>query len=155
MGNANSFLAGCERLEEKVGNGNLTGSVTVNQHYALEQHEHLGYEHPRGGGPKYLATPLMEYSYQYLEWLRIALLQQGIANQMAINMEHLSAQLDPAAPIDESPNPIQLRRSGHPVVLDSGEVVYDRAPLDPREPFLDPEDEERALAAESGASPTF
>jgi hypothetical protein len=155
MGDASSFLAGIERLEEKVGQGLLTGKLKVNQHYALDQHENFSYEHPRGGGPKYLAGPLMAMYPLYLAWLQVALLEYGLANQMALNMEDLSDKLDPAAPIDESPNPIRLRRSGHPIVIDNGEIVYDRAPLDPREPFIDPDDEDRAVAAESNATPTF
>ena len=48
-------------------------------------------------------------------------------------MEHLASKLDPAAPIDEDPNPIRLRRSGNPIVIDNGSEVYNRAPIDPPE----------------------
>lgn len=152
---SSTFFTRVEELEEKVGDGNLTGKVEVNQHYALDQHENYSYEHPRGGGPKYLAGPLMASYHKYIQWLRFALLRESLVEAMALSMEDLSEQLDPAAPIDESPNPIRLRRSGHPTVTDNGEIVYDRPSQDPREPFLDPDDEERALIAESGATPTF
>lgn len=150
------FFERAEHLNHMVvGINELTGSVEVNQHYALEQHERFDYEHPRGGGPKYLSGPLMENAEWYLTLVSEALLKGAAPSAMAGAMEHLSSLLDPAAPIDEDPNPIRLRRSGHPVVMDNGQVVYDRPPRDPREPMMAPDDLARAIIAEDGASPSF
>ncbi|PLS86468.1 MAG: hypothetical protein CYG60_07090 [Actinobacteria bacterium] len=130
-----SFFAGVEALEENVGEGLLEGKVVVDQHYALDQHENFNYEHPRGGGPKYLINPLLEHVPAYVENLGEAVLGGNLVQAMAANMEDLSSHLDPAAPIDEDPNPIRLRRSGNPIVIDNGTEAYNRPPVDPREPF--------------------
>lgn len=129
------FSERMRELQERIGEGILRGEVEVNQHYALEQHENMNYEHPRGGGPKYLSEPLMNKAEAYLGELADNVLEGNLASAMALNMEHLSAELDPAAPIDEDPNPIRLRRSGNPKVFDDGQEVYNRPPLDPREPM--------------------
>ena len=131
---AGSFFAGCDALKEKVGDGTLTGKVEVNQHYAFEQHENFSYNHPRGGGPHYLLTPLLEGSEGYLMRLGEAVFGGSLVEAMISNMEDLSDKLDPAAPIDEDPNFYRLRRSGNPKVYDQGAEVYNRPPIDPRMP---------------------
>jgi hypothetical protein len=129
-----TFFAGCDLLRENVGDGDLVGTVEVNQHYALEQHENFGYIHPRGGGPKYLSQPLEENSAGYLQELGEAVLGGSLVAAMIENMEDLSSHLDPAAPIDEDPNYFRLRRSGNPKVTDQGAEVYNRPPEDPPMP---------------------
>lgn len=152
---ASTFVEGFAALREKVGEGTLKGSMEINQHYALEQHENLEYEHPRGGTAKYLSGPFMESYKRYMIWIAISVLKGELISAMAESMEDLSSQMDPRAPIDEDPNFIRLRRSGHPVVTDNGIVKYDRPPVDPREPMMAPDDEERALEAEINALPSF
>lgn len=120
-------------LEEKVGYGILDGLVEVNQPYALIQHEVTWFEHPRGGGPFYLRDPLLAHAVPYVWNLAENVLDGDLPTAMALNMEDLAAQLDPAAPIDEDPNPIRLRRSGNPRVYDDGAEVYNRPALDPPE----------------------
>lgn len=122
--------------------GDLVGELVVDQHYALDQHENLSYEHPRGGGPHYLRNPLLMHYAVYLQWLQAGLEADSMAEAMASAMEHLSTLLDPAAPIDADPNPIRLRRSGQPFVHDNGALVYHRPPQDPREP-MKPRDEDK------------
>lgn len=124
-----SFFAGVEALKEDVGDGTLGGKVVVDQHYALEQHENMQYTHPRGGGPKYLSGPLQASAAGYLENLGDAVLGGNLVLAMAENMEDLSFQLDPEAPIDEDPNYFRLRLSGNPIVTDEGVEVYNRAPI--------------------------
>jgi|SRR5215213_1898634 len=131
---AGTFVAGCEAMKERVGDGELTGKVEVNQHYAFEQHENFGYAHPRGGGPHYLLNPLMQSAEGYLMTLGAAVLGGDLTAAMIANMEDLSSQLDPAAPIDADPNFYRLRRSGNPKVFDQGAEVYNRPPIDPRMP---------------------
>lgn len=129
------FSARMTELIERVGDGILRGEVEVNQHYALDQHENFSYNHPRGGGPKYLSEPLQQNGVAYVGELADNLLEGDMKVAMAANMEHLQAELDPRAPIDKDPNPIRLRRSGNPKVFDNGAEVYNRPPLDPREPI--------------------
>ena len=133
-----------ERMEALIlaNLGDLEGELVVDQHYALDQHENFNYEHPRGGGPKYLINPLLENYLMYLEWLEFGVEADELEEMMILAMEHLSTLLDPAAPIDEDPNPIRLRRSGQPIVRSGGREVYHRPPIDPREP-MGPEDEDR------------
>lgn len=147
-----SFFGGVERLEENVGDGKLAGKVVVNQHYALDQHENFNYEHPRGGGPKYLINPLLEHVQAYVINLGEAVMGGNLSRAMAENMEDLQTYLDPAAPIDEDPNDIRLRRSGNPIVIDDGEEVYNRPPIDPREPFEGDPDEYDADGFRTGQS---
>lgn len=128
------FFVRVDELQERVGRGTLEGKVVVDQHYAIHQHEATHYEHPRGGGPFYLRNPLFENSPIYIQVLARAVLGGILAEAMAANMENLSSKLDPAAPIDEDPNPIRLRRSGNPIVIDNGQEVYNRPPIDPPEP---------------------
>lgn len=121
--------------------GTLEGELVVDQHYALDQHENMQYNHPRGGGPKYLWHPLLLHYELYLGMLGAALETTELKDGMIAALEHLSLLLDPAAPIDKDPNPIRLRRSGQPFVYDNGRVVYHRPPVDAREPMgVDDED---------------
>lgn len=155
MADDGTFFERVEELRERVGDGTLTGEVEVNQHYALEQHENLEYEHPRGGHAKYLSGELLKYYEFYLMALSASVLRGSLVTAMIGNMEHLSSLLDPAAPIDEDPNPIRLRRSGNPKVFDGKEEVYNRPPVDPREPYLSPDDELRAILSEQKYDPSF
>ena len=129
------FSERMNELETRVGDGILRGEVEVNQHYALDQHENFSYEHPRGGGPKYLSEPLMENAMGYLGELAAVVLDGDMRPVMIAAMEDLQTELDPRAPIDADPNPIRLRRSGNPKVFDDGEEIYNRPPHDPPEPI--------------------
>lgn len=140
MADGGSFFQRIEELAEQVGYEDLIGEVEVNQHYALDQHENMNYEHPRGGGPHFLRDPLLQNHQVYLEAVARKLLEGGGPEAMAESMEHLSSLLDPAAPVDEDPNYIRLRRSGNPKVIDAGIEVYNRPPIDPREP-MGPDDD--------------
>lgn len=142
---ASTFEAGFARLQQNTGYNNLTGKLVVDQHYALDQHERFDYEHPRGGGPKYLSNPFLAATPAAIRAIALTVLQDGGENAMIAFLESVSQQLDPAAPIDEDPNHIRLRRSGQPIVESDGKIVYHRPPDDPREPYLDPEDEAEAI----------
>lgn len=61
-----SALEGMEALGKHVGSMKLHGYVTFDQEYAADQHETLGYRHPRGGQAKYLEGPLFQsYKARY------------------------------------------------------------------------------------------
>lgn len=138
---AKSFHQGVKELEGIVGDGELTGRVTVDQVYAHVQHEDLSprrdgsvvpmkLRHPRGGGAKYLEGPLFDRKDDYLRNLADRALEpNGLEDAMAGNMEDLSTQVEYRAPVDMN----VLRRSGHPQVFERNTVVYDRAPKAPRE----------------------
>lgn len=44
---------------------NLQVSVAFEEPYALKQHEHMEYQHTKGGMAKFLQTPLQQKSQQY------------------------------------------------------------------------------------------
>jgi hypothetical protein len=44
---------------------NLIGEVGFGEEYALEQHENLTFNHPRGGQAKYLENPFVENKEKY------------------------------------------------------------------------------------------
>lgn len=118
-----------DELADKIGRGILSGSVEVDQVYAHYQHDpsrHL--HHPDGGGPNYLAGPLFEKSDERTEKLAERLITpegSEIKEAMQDAMEDLSQDVYQRAPWEFG----DLRASGHPVVKDDGETIYDRAPL--------------------------
>ena len=140
-----TFEQGFQDLQRTVGFNELKGHEVVDQHYALDQHERMDYEHPRGGGPKYLSGPFLAEAPAALQAIAQTILEDGGEKAMIAFLETVSSRLDPAAPIDEDPNAIRLRRSGQPIVVSDGKTIYHRPPDDPREPYLDPEDEQEAM----------
>ena len=56
-----------------VKTGNVKGEVGFNEEYALDQHESLEYNHPRGGNAKYLEGPLKENQSRYIKQISEAL----------------------------------------------------------------------------------
>lgn len=111
-------------LSEFVGDGELTGELIVDQVYAKIQHENLAYDHENGGQAKYLETPLYLSVDEYMSILAASLLTDGIRIGMAQCMEDLASKVEVFAPVEFG----DLRRSGHPLVYDKGELVYDRPP---------------------------
>jgi hypothetical protein len=145
----NTFEEGFARLQATTGLLELKGHLVVDQHYALDQHERMDYEHPRGGGPKFLSEPFLAEAPAAIQAIAATILHDGGEDAMISYLESVSQRLDPAAPIDEDPNHIRLRRSGQPIVESDGRTVYHRPPDDPREPYLDPEDEMEAIESVS------
>lgn len=121
------FGAKMDELSRLVGNGELVGSVVVDQVYAKFQHEDLSLNHPRGGQAKYLSQPLMDNRNDYLREISRTVLEDGGTGAMRTAMEDLAGTGGVAthAPVEWG----DLRRSGHPSVTSEGRSVYDRAPL--------------------------
>jgi len=120
-----TFSARVDDLRARTGHGQLLkGSVTVDQRYAHYQHERLDLHHPRGGGAKYLESPLMEHYREYLAQIAHGVLDDGGDRGMAHAMEHLSDQVEFRAPWEFG----DLMHSGHPVVERGTLTVYDRPP---------------------------
>lgn len=123
---AGDFGERIDELMERVGSGDLTGSVTVDQAYARYQHEGLDFAHPRGGQALYLQQPLMDHKDAYLQKLADGILDDGGKRAMIDAVEDLAEAGGVAthAPVEFD----DLRASGHPMVTSDGETVYDRAP---------------------------
>lgn len=121
---AGTFDARIEELMAAIGGGELTGTTVVDQVYALYQHEDLALHHPRGGGAKYLITPLMEMSEELFMGIAHDFLEDGGKKAMIAGMESLCQAIKITAPVEFN----NLRRSGHPIVFDDGAVIYDRPP---------------------------
>ncbi|HYF73154.1 MAG TPA: hypothetical protein VD864_10060 [Nocardioides sp.] len=121
---AGDFSERMDALMDMVGDGELEGSVVVDQVYALAQHERMDYRHPNGGQAKYLSGPLLENVRQYIGRLADAALLGGLSGAMTANVEDLSKEVFNKAPRDFW----DLRESAHPRVVNDGEPVYDRAP---------------------------
>lgn len=120
-----TFAGRIDALRTLTGRGQrLQGTVTVDQRYALIQHEELSYRHPRGGQAKYLEAPLFDHYRDYLGDYAKTVLADGGQPAMRRSMEHLSDAVELAAPVEFS----DLRRSGHPAVTLGGRTVYDRPP---------------------------
>lgn len=108
------------------GEGDLRGSVEVNQRYAKYQHERLELRHPRGGGARYLMHPLMDGYARWLHQYASSVLTDGGERAMILAMERLAEEegVDRHAPVELG----DLRASGHPSVRSGSRVVYDRPP---------------------------
>ena len=120
------FFERIDMLAEMVGYGELAGMVRVDQIYAMAQHEHLDWNHPRGGQALYLQEPLMSNYRGYLEEYARTVLEDGGEPAMIAAMEDLAEDGGVAtkAPVLYS----NLRASGAPSVTSDGETVYDRPP---------------------------
>lgn len=115
------------RIEELIASveGDVVGTVVVDQVYAKYQHEGLNLRHPQGGQAKYLAYPLMMKHAVYAKQLADGLLHDGSVSAMKHVVEDLSDQVFKFAPVEFW----DLRRSGHPIVNHDDVIVYDRPPL--------------------------
>ena len=112
-------------LRHLTGDGaRLTGVCTVDQRYAMYQHERVELHHPRGGGPFYLRKPLFDSYRDYLSDYARTVLHDGGQPAMKRSMNHLSDQVEITAPREWG----DLRLSGHAKVTLGDRVVYDRAP---------------------------
>lgn len=60
-------IDGIRELRENTAGPEVTATVTVDQVYAQVQHEALEFKHPRGGQAKYLTTPLLADSPEYIQ----------------------------------------------------------------------------------------
>lgn len=123
---AGDFGAKMGELANRVGKGDLVGSVVVDQVYAQKQHEDHSLSHPRGGGPSYLSQPLLDNRNDYLTRIARSILDDGGVEGMRSAMEDLAGDGGVArrAPVHWG----DLRHSGHPSVTEDGQTVYDRAP---------------------------
>lgn len=122
---AGTFDERMKVLSDQVGEGNLVGSVVVDQVYAQYQHEDLSLAHPMGGGAQYLRGPLMEGYNGWLQNLANQLLRGDPVQVMARAMEDLSQGVYNEAPFEFG----DLKASPHPTVTDNGSVRYNRLPL--------------------------
>lgn len=115
---------GWRRVLDQVGEGHLTGTLTIDQVYAKYQHERTDLVHPRGGGPAYARRPLFANYQDYISRVAKALLDGDPERAMADCMESLNSATAKATPVQFT----NLRRSGHPRVYSNGRRVYDRTP---------------------------
>jgi hypothetical protein len=123
---AGDFGDRIDELKERVGSGDLTGSVAVDQVYAAVQHNHLDWNHPRGGQALYLQQPLLDHKDDYLQRIADGVLDDGGKAAMREAVEDLAEGGGVAshAPVEFG----DLRDSGHPSVTEDGATVYDREP---------------------------
>ncbi len=122
---ASTFSARMAQLRDRVGHGDLEGSVEVNQVYAHYQHEGVEFRHPLGGQAKFLEAPLYDHAARYMQDIADRMLEEGPQRPMIEAMEDLSDRVLELSPVEFG----DLRDSGHPVVLDQGDVIYDRQPV--------------------------
>lgn len=116
-------------LISEVGDGDLTGSVTVDQVYAKYQELREDLAHPRGGQAHYLRDSV--YADGHMRKLANGLLTTGgseIVDTMTEVVEDISDLVEALAPVEYN----DLRQSGAPKVLDAGTLVYSRTPKVPR-----------------------
>ena len=113
-------------LREMTGSheGHIRARVVVDQRYAHFQHEHLEFQHPRGGHAKFLERPLMDNYRDYLADYAGSVLHDGGQVAMRRSAEHLSDQVEVQAPREWG----DLLKSGHPQVHLGQREIYDRPP---------------------------
>ena len=128
MATSEKFTTRIGRLMRKVGNGDLTASVVVDQVYAKYQHESLDLRHPNGGQAKYLWEPMFNNRNQYMAKLARNVLRGNLTRAMIDNAEDIVVGVIENAPVELA----DLHQSGAPTVTDNRSVVYQRPPVRPR-----------------------
>lgn len=118
------FVKRIEELRKRVGGGKLIGKVVVDQIYAQNQHENLGFNHT-GGGPKFLTKSMMDEIRPTLQQLAQQTLQGDLPSTMARGMERVAKGVQKNAPHEFN----DLRNSAHPSVKDRGRITYNRSPV--------------------------
>lgn len=116
------FAARVSRLQKKVGDGDLTGHVVVDQRYAKYQHESLDLRHPNGGQAKYLWEPLFSSRNEMVRRLARNVLRGNLNQAMVQNVEDVASDVFDHAPVELA----DLRRSAEPSVRDEGQLTYFR-----------------------------
>jgi hypothetical protein len=111
-------------LIDRIGPGDLVGSVVVDQVYAHFQHERLDLNHPHGGEAKFLERPLLSDRLVMFQQVADTVLDDGGKRGMKNAVEHLSDQVELRAPVLWG----DLRRSGHPMAAENEHTYFDRAP---------------------------
>jgi hypothetical protein len=136
------FFARTKLLEEMVGDGILKGEFAANKVYAVNQHEKgwrnfLGYMGPkdieryhRGGGPKFVETPLKERFALWYQEMADEVLEGGLEGAMESAMQDLDSELKRRAPIDSG----DLRNSGTYTVYDGERVAAHKPSQVPYKP---------------------
>lgn len=113
-------------LSQRIGFGDLVGSVVVDQVYAKYQHERVDLKHPRGGEHHYLGQPLTDHREEYFTMIADTTLNEGPQEGMKKAVEDLAGMggVEGHAPFLWG----DLHHSGHPSVTDDGHLIYDRPP---------------------------
>ena len=62
-------LRGSAAHEVDTGPSRTVGQVSFSAPYAMVQHEHTEYNHPKGGNAKYLESPLKQNTGKYVKYL--------------------------------------------------------------------------------------
>jgi len=133
MPGANEFEARTQYLSDEVGTGKITAGCTVDQPYAQNQHENMGFEHTVGRD-HYLGGPLMENSFNALDGIaRAVITEEGsrLRDEMTDIAEDMAYWVEVNAPRDPDVGDV-LANSGSPYVDDNGIETYRRPPIAPR-----------------------
>lgn len=117
------------QLADRVGYGDLVGSLYRNQRYAAVQERDPTLRHPHGGSWRYQETALYAtYRAGYAEIARTVLTPAGPAPGMQRAVEMVDAVASGNAPRETT----VLARSGAVRVYDDGRLVAHRAAKVPR-----------------------
>lgn len=118
---ARRAIDGIDDLLDRTGGAKVKATVTVNQPYAQDQHETMYYRHPRGGGPKYLESPLMARHPGWIQDFANDLLKPGTdaARRWGGVGRALVRELPKTAPVEFG----DLRNSGALTVKEGGSVI--------------------------------
>lgn len=122
-----TFFDRTDEFLDKLGRGKITGKLDVNQIYAHYQNAHPEFRHPDGGAAYFMERGLFGEYRTYMAMLADgAITEDGpkLHDAMADAMEHYSRFVHDNAPWEFG----DLRDSGHPMVYDGSDLVYDRQP---------------------------
>lgn len=118
------FVQRIDELLERVGEGRLRGTVTIDQVYARYQHERGDLSH-RVGNSQYLARPLNTNYRSYFQEIADHVLEPaGPVHGMTMAAEALANASGTQTPVEL----FNLARSQSVSVRDQGALVYHRAP---------------------------
>lgn len=135
MTGADEFIERTHFLEDRVGDGDITSGVLVDQPYAEKQHNYP-YRH-RAGQMNYLGGPLMGDAFAHVERIaRNVITDYGsdLPDTMESIADDMAGYVERFAPLGPPIDPYVLRGSASPYVIDGGVEVYRRPAATPRDP---------------------
>lgn len=121
------MVAGLRELSEQVGHGKLEARIVVDQVYAHYQEVDESLDHPRGGQAHALGETIIGGQGKAMRTLAERAITPDGSELVSAAIDVTDGwvrEYEQRAPKEF----LDLSRSGHPIVTDDGETVYDKAP---------------------------
>jgi hypothetical protein len=122
---ADTFQRRTRDLIRKVGDGDITSNIRIDQVYAQVQHDAVEFKHPRGGQAFFLSMPLLKNHPKYLQVLAEGMFRHRTMDLMVDVVLQYHNDVLPKIPLFEG----TLRNSMELTVDDAGTQVFKDGPV--------------------------